>query len=370
LTNGDDVSRATSLGRSPRRQSTLGNPVSTLPDGVRVGAVLQIRTLAGEFGLDFPELLATAGAAPDVFDDPEARLATDMLGRLLESCARHANCPHFGLLVGRRFEATSLGDVNGLMKNCTSVRQALSLGTAHLHLTDHGAMSFMFDVGDGRAALGYALLAGVIPGADHIQDGGLTMLYLLVREICGPSWRPLLVRLSRERPAELKPYRAVFGDKLEFEADLSAIIFDSRWLGQPISGASNEAFNAAARAIRSQEASDPVVFSRQVRRAIHALLFSSSASTSKIARTFDLAPRTLRRRLAEEGETVRSLTSDVRRELSFHLLKDTNLKLSEVAAALRYADAAVFSRAFRSWTNMSPRRWRALATGQQQKARR
>jgi AraC-like DNA-binding protein len=36
-------------------------------------------------------------------------------------------------------------------------------------------------------------------------------------------------------------------------------------------------------------------------------------------------------------------------------LRDTRLKVSEVAEALRYADAAVFSRAFRSWTGMSPR---------------
>ncbi|MCJ7453133.1 MAG: AraC family transcriptional regulator [Steroidobacteraceae bacterium] len=321
--------------------------------------MLQIRTLAREFGLDFPELLATAGAAPDVFDDPEARLPSDVLGRLLEGCASHTDCPHFGLLVGRRFDATSLGELGGLMKNCTSVREALALGTAHLQVTDQGAMSFMLDVGDGRTALGYALFAGVIPGAEYIQDGGLTMQYLLLRELCGPSWRPLLVRLSRARPTELKPYRAVFGENLEFDADLSAIIFDSRWLDQPISGASSNAFNAAARAIQSKEASDPVPFSRQVHRAIRAMLFSSSGSTPKLARLFNVAPRTLRRRLAEEDATVRSLTNDVRRELAFHLLRDTQLKISQVAEALRYADAAVFSRAFRLWTGMSPRRWRA-----------
>jgi AraC-like DNA-binding protein len=33
--------------------------------------------------------------------------------------------------------------------------------------------------------------------------------------------------------------------------------------------------------------------------------------------------------------------------------------LSEIAAALHYADAAVFSRAFRCWSNTSPSEWRA-----------
>lgn len=357
------ISRVTSRGNGPGRQRAPRGRVSIFPDGVRIRAVLQIRTLAREFGLDLPALLAAAGAAPDVFDDPEARLPSDMLGRLLEGCARHADCPHFGLLAGRHFDTSSLGEVGGLMKNCKSVRQALSLGTAHLHLTDQRAMSFLLDVGDGRTALGYALFAGVVPGAEYILDGGLMMQYLLLRELCGPHWQPLLVRISRARPAELKPYRAAFGANLEFDADLSAIIFDSRWLDQPISGASTKAFNAAARAIQLKEASEPVGLSRQVHRAIIALLFSSSASAQKIAQLFNLAPRTLRRRLAEEGKTVRSLTNDVRRELAFHLLRDTRLTVSEVAEALRYADAAVFSRAFRSWTGSSPRRWRAQGAG-------
>ena len=46
-------------------------------------------------------------------------------------------------------------------------------------------------------------------------------------------------------------------------------------------------------------------------------------------------------------------TGDVRREISFHLLRDTSLSVSEAAAASRDADAAVFSRAFRLWTGMS-----------------
>ncbi len=355
MTSRGDVShrRGSRVGPSP------GKNVATFPGDIRVGVVMHVRTLAGEFGLDFGQLLVAAGTTADAFDDPEARVGFDILGRLIGSCAERSDCRHIGLLVGRRFDSDSLGELGALMRNCKSVGEALALGTSHLQVTDRGAMSFMLDAGDGRAALGYALFAGVIPGAEYIQDGALVMQCRLLRELCGPPWRPLLVRLSRARPADLRPYRAALGENVEFDADLSAIIFDSRWLDQPIAGASSKAFRAATRAIKSKEASCPVPFSWQVRRVIHALLFSSSATTPRIARTFDVAPRTLRRRLAEDDTTVRSLVSDVRRELSFHLLRNTGLKVSEIAAALRYADGAVFSRAFRSWTGMSPRRWRS-----------
>jgi AraC-like DNA-binding protein len=330
------------------------------PGDVRVGTILQVPTLLDEFGLDCKSVLAAAGAAPDSFADPNARMPFDVLGRLLATCVERSNCPHFGLLVGRRFEPPSLGELNSLMQNCRTVREALELGTSHLQVADRGAMAFLLDIGEDRSALGYALFAGIIPGAAYIVDGALAMLCHVLRGLCGPSWRPLLVRLSRKRPMDLRPYRAAFGDDLEFDADLSMIVFESRWNDRPIAGAKNEVFLAAARTIELSEAANPIPYSRQVRRLIHALLFTNSVSTVQIARLLNVAPRTLRRRLAQDDATVRNLVGDVRRELSFHLLRDTRLKLSEIAAALRYADAAVYSRAFRSWVNMSPRQWRAI----------
>jgi AraC-like DNA-binding protein len=334
------------------------------PGDVRVGSILQVPTLLDEFGLDCPGVLATAGAVPDTFSDPDARMPFDVLGRLLETCAERTNCPHFGLLVGRRFDPPSLGELNSLMQNCRTVREALELGTSHLQVADRGAMAFRLDIDDDRSALGYALFAGITPGAAHIVDGALAMQCQVLRSLCGPSWRPLLVRLSRKRPTDIRPYRAAFGADVEFDADLSMIIFESRWNDRPITGAKTEVFLMAARTIESREAANPVPYSRQVRRLIHAMLFTNSVSTIRIARLLNIAPRTLRRRLAQDDSSVRSLVSDVRRELSFHLLRDTHLKLSEIAAALRYADAAVFSRAFRSWAKMSPRQWRAIGAGE------
>ena len=107
------------------------------------------------------------------------------------------------------------------------------------------------------------------------------------------------------------------------------------------------------------EARERRPFASEVRRAIHAMLFSASASTVTLANLFNLHERTLRRRLEAEGESVRKLVSEVRQEIADHLLRDTTLPVSEIAAVLRYSDATVFSRAFRSRSHMSPSEWRA-----------
>jgi len=42
-----------------------------------------------------------------------------------------------------------------------------------------------------------------------------------------------------------------------------------------------------------------------------------------------------------------------------HMLCDTDLPVTEIAAILRYSDVTVFSRAFRRWSDASPHEWRA-----------
>jgi AraC-like DNA-binding protein len=104
-------------------------------------------------------------------------------------------------------------------------------------------------------------------------------------------------------------------------------------------------------------------FIAQVRKALLAMILTDSASAANLAQLFNMQERTLRRRLDEERATVRSLVSEVRRELAYRLLRDTNLSTSEIAAALRYSDVSVFARAFRSWSDMNSREWRAKYTG-------
>jgi AraC-like DNA-binding protein len=47
-------------------------------------------------------------------------------------------------------------------------------------------------------------------------------------------------------------------------------------------------------------------------------------------------------------------------ELARQLLKNTGLSVTQIAAVLKYADASVFSRAFRIWANLGPTEWRTL----------
>ena len=261
-------------------------------------------------------------------------------------------------MVGERFTLDSLGILGKLMRNSPTLRDALRLAMKHIELHDRGAVSLTLDLGNSQAALGYSLFDGDTPAADQILDGAIAIHYQIFRELCGRSWKPLTVQLSHRRPRSIGQLRRFFGPNLKFDTRISAVVFDARWLDHRIAGADPAAYSAIIDTITAMEAREQAPFARQVRRAIHAMLFTGSASTASLSNLFDLHERTLRRRLSAEGETVRGLLSEVRHEIADHLLRNTTLPVSEIAAVLRYSDVPVFSRAFRSRSHMTPSEWR------------
>jgi AraC-like DNA-binding protein len=72
------------------------------------------------------------------------------------------------------------------------------------------------------------------------------------------------------------------------------------------------------------------------------------------AHRLGMTERSLRRRLAEEGTSFRSVHDDVQRQAAIGYLRDTELTVEAIAELLGFSDAANFRRAFRRWTGKPP----------------
>ncbi|HWY25659.1 MAG TPA: helix-turn-helix transcriptional regulator, partial [Nevskia sp.] len=71
-----------------------------------------------------------------------------------------------------------------------------------------------------------------------------------------------------------------------------------------------------------------------------------------------LTPRTLRRRLLEEGTSYKALTDEVRETLAEELLSAAKLSVEQIAERLGYSEAASFIHAFKRWKGRPPHRYR------------
>jgi AraC-like DNA-binding protein len=80
------------------------------------------------------------------------------------------------------------------------------------------------------------------------------------------------------------------------------------------------------------------------------------ASASRLLGT---SSRTLQRRLAARGTTFSGVLAQARLHLAQKLLDDPSFKVIDVAYDVGYSDPSHFTKAFRRWTGMSPRAYRA-----------
>ncbi|GBG03433.1 transcriptional regulator [Azospira sp. I13] len=85
-----------------------------------------------------------------------------------------------------------------------------------------------------------------------------------------------------------------------------------------------------------------------------------------VAQRLNLSPRTLHRRLEEEGSGFRTIKDALRRDLALSRLTKTSQPLGQIAADLGFADPSAFFRAFVSWTGTSPSQYRKRLRAQKE----
>lgn len=96
---------------------------------------------------------------------------------------------------------------------------------------------------------------------------------------------------------------------------------------------------------------------RELARQVRELLARSLADgpgLDEVARHLGLAPRTLHRRLREEGSSFRAVKDGLRREVALARVEKTRKSIARIAADLGYAEPSAFFRAFTAWTGESP----------------
>jgi AraC-like DNA-binding protein len=94
------------------------------------------------------------------------------------------------------------------------------------------------------------------------------------------------------------------------------------------------------------------------RRTLVPLIREGRTGLAALAEAHHTSVRSLQRRLAEQGTSFQQLLDDTRRHLAEGHLKNARLDVAEIALLLGYSEQSAFTRAFRSWTGVTPALWR------------
>ncbi|KPJ90003.1 MAG: hypothetical protein AMJ53_15125 [Gammaproteobacteria bacterium SG8_11] len=324
---------------------------------VRIGTVAAIPKILNQLGYDPIPLLAEVGLEPSLFDDPDNVIPYALRSRLIQLCVNKTQCQHFGFLIGQHAGLSSFGLVGFLVQQAPNVATALQSMVRYAHLHVRGGVVYMEEADD-TVLLGYSIYQPNVQAREHIEDGALAIAFNIMHGLCGPQWRALEVHFAHRRPADIRPFQQFFKAPLIFDAERNGVLFSSKWLPQSVPGAEPELRRLLQKYVDDLEIHYSDDFVEQVRRVLHSALLTQQATADRIAALFSIHPRTLNRRLKACGTNFHELTDQGRFEIARQWLESSAMELSQIAAALGYADASAFTRAFRRWSGTTPSLWR------------
>lgn len=169
------------------------------------------------------------------------------------------------------------------------------------------------------------------------------------------------VRVELARPMEaVEQLESFFGCRIHFNAKRDYIVFASRDLDLPFVTYNQALLEMLSPSLDRELAKRKSASSlaSQVKWVAQRLLGKHLPQIAEVAKELAMSPRTLQRRIAEEGASFRQLLADARRELAHDYLSEPKLSLAETACLLGFEDPNSFFRAFREWEGVTPGEWR------------
>jgi len=316
-------------------------------------------------GKDPAALLAAAGID---LADTASRIPIDRYAALYNRINRELDDEGFGLFA----QPMRCGSFEFLCRACLSaptLAEALTRASRFLHIVLPD-LTVSIRRSHGRAEL---VIGETRKLAEHPDDAGRIFAFeWLLRLLHGLSCRPARRGLSLDsvifpyrRPAHAADYPLIFTEDSRFAPTVPGgtgtlvASFNANLLDLPVrrdEAALATFLDGAPGKITTLYRRDREMVIRvrdQLRAALPATL-----SLDDIAGRLHLSPRTVHRRLEEEGSSFRAIKDALRRDLALARLTKTKDSIAEVAADLGYADPSAFYRAFVDWTGMAPVHYR------------
>lgn len=292
---------------------------------------------------------------------PGAEISLPQLGALLEDAAKISKDLLFGLHAAQAMTRGSYGLLEFALRSAPTARKAMEQLATYGQLINPLVRWSMEVDGDEIALHHRAPRRGGVGRQGNVFT--VARIVQIAREMLGEGVHPTQVWLAHEAArAEPEMVRFFGGAPISFGHASNAVWFDAKTLDAAPTDADaalNQALEVHGVAVLARCANDEDVYQR-ARGVVVEALPRGAVSLASTAKKLHVTPRTLQRRLAEDGVSFAELLNEARRSQAERLLR-LGTAVNEVARQVGYADAAAFVRAFKSWTGNTPGRHKMLS---------
>jgi AraC-like DNA-binding protein len=323
---------------------------------VRAATLLNFADVARQFGLNPVRLVRAMDLDPRVLTTPDLRIPADRVVALLEAAVVESGCETIGLRMAESRRLSDFGELSLLIAHQPTLREVLvTLG--HYRRLLNETLVIHVEEADGVVVVREDLL--VTAGARQAYELAVGVLVRIFRALLGARWQPLSVNFAHGAPKELSVHHRVLGHALIFDADFNGVVCALSDLDRVNPSADPVMAGYARTYVETLPRAGQRSILGEVQKAIHVQLAAGQASLERIADQVGMAPRTLQRRLAEEGADFTQVLDEIRCDLALRFVANPTFTLTRVGQLLGYSQSSTFTRWFHAKFGLTPSEWRS-----------
>lgn len=322
-----------------------------------MSASLLVRILraASDEGASRTKLLATVGIDPVRLRNPLSRFSSVIALRFFAALEKQFGHPAITLRIGERAGMQNFSDLGystRLAPNLAAVIDAnIRIQTLRqtMYLT-------VFDAEGKPPTLSWLISPATVDSYATAIEFSVASYARLARQVLGEP--PLLQRVDFQHAARfaLEQYELVFGCPVRFSMPETRMEMTARQIFRPSPFANAALLQAATD--RYRQPADWIA--QGLRHTGHSYFYLSNEldksppTLDRMASSFGMTERSLRRKLVEEGHPFRQLLDRVRQDLCALYQIEGKRSLSEIALLLGFSDLSAFSRSYKRWHGVAP----------------
>lgn len=315
-------------------------------------------------GIPLAPLLSQARLTSEQIDNDSIRLDSRSVIKLLELGAVAVNDDLLGFHLALDYDLREIGLFYYVLASSDTVAEGLRRAERYSRIVNEGIVPRFSASPETTITLSYVGVERA--GHRHQIEFWLTSLVRFFRQLTNRQLRPNRIGMVHRRektPTEMKLH---FGCEIQFGAMADEVIFTEDVQTMPIVSAdpylNKLLVQFCEEALAHRDHSHPSLPS-DLESEIARLLPHGRATATEVARRLGMSQRTLARRLSSEGRTFTAILDELKTDLAKSYLSEENLPISEIAWLLGYQEVSAFTHAFKRWTGVTPREFRALGAG-------
>lgn len=340
------------------RQGRASGPATGPTVWARVAS--RIAVFAEALGASRRELLAACSLSEGDLEDPDGRVPLGAVYDLVERATLATGDDCFGLHFAVGITVKDLDALGFLVAASATLGEALERIVRYQRLWNDGE-HYALSIAGGTARVTYTPHGPSRPAHRQMAEIAAADMVVNAGQILdGDRVIASRVRLKHAAPADTAEHERILGVPIEWSAPVTEVLLPESVLARPLRGA-NEALCGFFERYASEMMSRlpaPGSMAARVRRLMGEELPLGEVSLSALSAKLRVSPRTLQRRLSDEGTSLHAEVDQARRERAAALL-DSGAAIAEIVWLLGYSEPSAFHRAFKRWTGRTPEAWRA-----------